>query len=80
MGREREQLKAKLDMVVHTFNPSTQEAEAGGTQVGGQPGLHRKILSLKKENKTNLWAGIEHKALQTCEQEVKITFSGYSMC
>jgi hypothetical protein len=37
-------------MVVHTYNPSTQEAEAGGLQVGGQPGLHSKISSQKKKN------------------------------
>jgi hypothetical protein len=61
MGREREQLKAKLGVVVHAFNPSSQEAKAGGSQVGSQPGLHRKILSLKKENKTDMWASIEHK-------------------
>jgi hypothetical protein len=30
----------KLGVVVHTFNPSIQEAEAGGSQVQGQPGLH----------------------------------------
>jgi hypothetical protein len=27
-------------MVVHTFNPSTQEADTGRLQIGGQPGLH----------------------------------------
>jgi hypothetical protein len=26
-------------MVVHTYNPSTQKAEAGRSQVGGQSGL-----------------------------------------
>jgi hypothetical protein len=51
-------------MVAHTFNPSTQEAEAGGflssrpawstEWVPGQPGLHRETLSRKnkKQNKT----------------------------
>jgi hypothetical protein len=27
-------------MVAHTYNPSTWEAEARGSQVRGQPGLH----------------------------------------
>jgi hypothetical protein len=31
-------------MVVHTYNPSTWEAEAGGSRVQGQPGLHNEIL------------------------------------
>jgi hypothetical protein len=38
-------------MVVHAFNPSTQEAEAGGLQDPGQPGLHSEILSQNKTNK-----------------------------
>jgi hypothetical protein len=46
-------------VVVHAFNPSTQEAEAGGflssrpawstEQVPGQPGLHRETLSQKQQ-------------------------------
>jgi hypothetical protein len=31
-------------MVVHTYNPSTQEAKAEGSRVLGQPGLHSHIL------------------------------------
>jgi hypothetical protein len=27
-------------MVVHTYNPSTQKAEEGGSKVQGQPGLY----------------------------------------
>jgi hypothetical protein len=39
-------------VVVHAFNPSTWEAEAGGYRVPGQPGLHRETLSRKtKQNK-----------------------------
>jgi hypothetical protein len=36
-------------MQVHTYNPSTQEAEAGagGSPVGDQPELHSEILSHK---------------------------------
>jgi hypothetical protein len=32
-------------MAVHTWNPSTQDAEAGVSPVQGQPGLHSKTLS-----------------------------------
>ena len=48
-------------MVVHTFNLSTRETEAGGSlslrpawsteQFPGQPGLHREMLSQTKTNK-----------------------------
>jgi hypothetical protein len=38
---------ASLGMVVHTCDPSTQKAEAGGLRVWGQPGLHSKSLSQK---------------------------------
>jgi hypothetical protein len=50
-------------MVVHTFNPNTQEAEAGGflnlrpawstKWVPGQPGLYRETLSQKTNKQTN---------------------------
>jgi hypothetical protein len=32
-------------LVAHTYNPSTQEVEAGGSWVWGQPMLHNKTLS-----------------------------------
>jgi hypothetical protein len=35
-------------VVVHICIFNTQETVAGGLQVSGQPGLHRKTLSLKK--------------------------------
>jgi hypothetical protein len=35
-------------VVVHAFNPSTREAEAGR-----QPGLYRETLSLKNKKKKN---------------------------
>jgi hypothetical protein len=48
-------------VVVHTFDPSTQEAESGGFPssrpawstewVPGQPGLHRETLSRKTKKK-----------------------------
>jgi hypothetical protein len=37
---------------VYACNPSTQEIEAGGSQVQGQPGLHHKTLSQKKQMET----------------------------
>jgi hypothetical protein len=40
-------------MVVHTYNPSNQEAEAGGLKVQEQPGLHSKDPSQKKKKKPN---------------------------
>jgi hypothetical protein len=33
--------------VVSTYNSSTQDAEEGGSQVRGQPGLHRETISPK---------------------------------
>jgi hypothetical protein len=36
-------------MVVHTFNFSTWETEAGGSQVQGQSGVHSKTLSQNKQ-------------------------------
>jgi hypothetical protein len=51
----------KSGVVVHAFNPSTWEAEAGGSLssrpawstewVPGQPGLHRETLSRKNQKK-----------------------------
>jgi hypothetical protein len=44
--------KKKLSVVVHICNPSTWEAEAGGSQIGSQPGLHSEILYQKKKEIT----------------------------
>jgi hypothetical protein len=41
--------KNELGMVVHTCNPSIWKSEPGGSQVQGQPGLHRNTC-LKKKN------------------------------
>jgi hypothetical protein len=41
----------QLSVVVHTYNPSIQESEAG-SRVPGQPGLHSKSLLQKKKKKT----------------------------
>jgi hypothetical protein len=38
-----------LGMVVHAYNPSPEEAEAGGLPVQGQLGLHSKMLSPNKQ-------------------------------
>jgi hypothetical protein len=40
-------------VVVHAYNLGPQEAEAGGSQAQGQPGLHSKTLS-KPNEQTNL--------------------------
>jgi hypothetical protein len=32
-----------MGMVVHTYNPSNQDAKAGGTLIQDQPGLHREF-------------------------------------
>jgi hypothetical protein len=39
----------RADMVVHTFNPHTQEAETGGLPVEGQAELHSKTLSQEQK-------------------------------
>jgi hypothetical protein len=41
----------ELGMVVYVYNPSTREAETGGSGVPGQFGLHSETLSLKKKKK-----------------------------
>jgi hypothetical protein len=38
-------------VLIHTFNPSTWEAEEGRLQVPGLPELHSNNLSQKNENK-----------------------------
>jgi hypothetical protein len=48
--REERKEREELGMVVHPCNPSSQEAEAGRSQVGGQPGATQKDLT-KKEKK-----------------------------
>jgi hypothetical protein len=40
---------AKLGVVVQKYNPCTQEAETGGSQVLGQPELYINTLSKKKK-------------------------------
>jgi hypothetical protein len=40
-------ISTQSDTVVHTCNPSTVKAEAGGTQVPGQSKLHTKTLPQK---------------------------------
>jgi hypothetical protein len=36
--------------VTYTCDPNTQESKAGGSQVGGQSGLHSEILFQKNQN------------------------------
>jgi hypothetical protein len=42
--------KTILCMVGHTYNPSTQDTEAGGVQVQGQRGLYTETLPQKIKN------------------------------
>lgn len=44
-------------MMEHTYNPSTQEDEAGGCWVRGQPKLQGKALSQNDHNKQTKPAG-----------------------
>jgi hypothetical protein len=44
-------IQLQLGIVAHICNLSTQEAEAGKSQVQGQPGINSKILSPKKKKK-----------------------------
>jgi hypothetical protein len=41
-------------MAVQGHNPSTQKAEAGGSQVLGQPGLHSKTYLKTKTEKEEI--------------------------
>ena len=41
--QNNQKVNAKLSMVVHTFSPSTREAEAGRSRVWGHPGLQSKF-------------------------------------
>jgi hypothetical protein len=41
----------ELSLAVHICNPSTQQPKSGGSQVQGQPGLHRKTLYRNKPKK-----------------------------
>jgi hypothetical protein len=41
----------KLDVVIHTYNPSSQEAETGRSWVWGQPGLYKHCFKKKKKKK-----------------------------
>lgn len=40
---------------MHTCNPSAQAAEAGGSQIGGQPGLHTVFLTQDETKPRAKW-------------------------
>jgi hypothetical protein len=40
-------------MAVHTYNPDSQEVQAGRSRVGGQPKLHSESLSQKQQQKNS---------------------------
>ena len=56
--------KEAFQVLVHVCNPRTQEAEAGESQVWDQPGLHKTLVSEKKNpkgvgvGKGSLWQSI----------------------
>jgi hypothetical protein len=41
-------------VVVHTYKPSTQQAEAGRSKVQGQHGLHSENMSRKEKEKQEI--------------------------
>jgi hypothetical protein len=41
------------DLVVHTYNPVTWEAEVEGSRVQGQPGIHSETLSQTNKQTKN---------------------------
>jgi hypothetical protein len=45
-------------VVLHTYNPSTQEAEAGGSRVPGQPRLHNETLSTHRKRRREFWLSL----------------------
>jgi hypothetical protein len=45
-------VRPRPDMVAHAINPSTQEAEAGGFLVRGQPGLQSERVSSRTARAT----------------------------
>jgi hypothetical protein len=48
---DEEKQKMLVVLMAHIYNPNIQEAEAGGSQVQGQPGLHGETLSQQNETK-----------------------------
>lgn len=52
--------------MVHTYNPSIQEAEAEGPQIQGQPDLKIEFLSVKQEQKqSKMGGGVKLWAIKT---------------
>ena len=64
MMLELKNIFSKLSVVVYSCNPSTWEAEAGGSQVPGQPQLLSEALSnlvtpyFQIKNKKSGWRGV----------------------
>jgi hypothetical protein len=72
-------LGGKLAVVVHASNPSTWEAEAGGSQVRGQPELHsetlfrgKKIMGGSNQNDPH-WGRVRVKAwISSCGKDTEL--------
>jgi hypothetical protein len=52
-SEEVKNINHQAGMVVQAYNLSNQEAEAGGSQIQVQPGLHNKTQSPKSKNYHN---------------------------
>jgi hypothetical protein len=66
--RCRESNKGRPSLVVLAFNPSPLEAEVGGFEIRGQPGLQRELQDsqgytqkscLKKRKKRRVWEKVQ---------------------
>jgi hypothetical protein len=66
-----------LGVVAHTCNYSTQEAEATGSQVWGQPWIHSETLLRKRERerkeRTNFWLMAKHVVAQKVKKVKEMT-------
>jgi hypothetical protein len=64
-------LRSIMDLAVaaHAFNATTQETEADGSlKVQDHPGLHREILSQKKEEEEEVEEEVEEEEKEEEEQ------------
>jgi hypothetical protein len=69
--------KTKPGAVAHTFNPSTQEAEAGGSPwVGGQPGLQREFQNSLGTQRNCLKKIKPNQSKSTNQPNIKKRFQG----
>jgi hypothetical protein len=65
----------KDSQVIHTCNLSTWVAEAGGSQVQGQPRLHTENLSKNKQKPLNMWGWGDREKEELLEENELLKFS-----